>query len=103
MPRLYAGAELLVYPSLYEGFGLPPLETMGCGCPAIVADRTSLPEVVTAAGHRFDPHNGDELQALLQRAISRPFPLNPGFQRGQYSENAARDAYLSIFAELARR
>jgi glycosyltransferase involved in cell wall biosynthesis len=47
---LYAGAKVLVYPSLYEGFGLPPLEAMASGTPVIVSDRSTLPEVVGSAG-----------------------------------------------------
>jgi glycosyltransferase involved in cell wall biosynthesis len=50
LPKLYAGARLFVYPSLYEGFGLPPLEAMACGVPVIVSRRASLPEVVGDAG-----------------------------------------------------
>ncbi|HYC36634.1 MAG TPA: glycosyltransferase family 1 protein [Usitatibacter sp.] len=50
MPALYSGARAFVYPSLYEGFGLPPLESMACGVPAIVSDRACLPEIVGDAG-----------------------------------------------------
>ncbi len=50
MPALYSGAKLFVFPSLYEGFGLPPLEAMACGTAVVVANRTSLPEVVGDAG-----------------------------------------------------
>lgn len=50
LPALYSGARLFVYPSLYEGFGLPPLEAMACGVPVIASRRASLPEVVGNAG-----------------------------------------------------
>lgn len=50
MPAVYSGASMLVYPSHYEGFGMPPLEAMSCGVPVIAADNTSLPEVVGEAG-----------------------------------------------------
>jgi glycosyltransferase involved in cell wall biosynthesis len=50
MPAIYSGASMLVYPSHYEGFGMPPLEAMSCGIPVIVANNTSLPEVVGDAG-----------------------------------------------------
>jgi len=50
LPALYSGARLFVYPSLYEGFGLPPLEAMACGVPVIASNRASLPEVVGDAG-----------------------------------------------------
>ena len=54
---LYAGASMLVYPSLYEGFGLPPLEAMRSGTPVIVSNRSTLPEVVGDAGVLIDPHD----------------------------------------------
>ena len=50
LPALYSGAEWFVYTSQYEGFGLPPLEAMSCGCPVITSDNSSLPEVVDSAG-----------------------------------------------------
>lgn len=50
LPALYSGASLFVYPSLYEGFGMPPLEAMACGVPVITSDNSSLPEVVGDAG-----------------------------------------------------
>jgi alpha-1,3-rhamnosyl/mannosyltransferase len=55
LPRLYAGARMFVYPSLYEGFGLPPLEAMACAVPVIVSNRASLPEVVGNAGILTEP------------------------------------------------
>jgi len=63
---LYSGATALVYPSLYEGFGLPPLEAMQCGTPVITSNTSSLPEVVGDAGLLVDPGDGDALsQAML--------------------------------------
>jgi glycosyltransferase involved in cell wall biosynthesis len=59
LPKYYNAADLFVFPSYYEGFGLPPLEAMACGCPVIVANRTSLPEVIGDAGLLIDPD--DEL------------------------------------------
>lgn len=65
-PALYAGATVFVFPSLFEGFGLPPLEAMQCGTPVICANTTSLPEVVGSAGILVDPMDEDTLcQALL--------------------------------------
>ena len=55
LPALYSAAELFVYPSLYEGFGLPALEAMACGTPVIAANRSALPEVVGKAGLLVDP------------------------------------------------
>lgn len=58
---LYSGADFFVYPSLYEGFGLPPVEAMKCRVPVIVSDRSSLPEVVGDAGLYVDPTSLDDL------------------------------------------
>lgn len=63
---LYSGAMMFVYPSFYEGFGLPPLEAMQCGVPVITSNTSSLPEVVGEAGIMVDPEDGDALcQAML--------------------------------------
>jgi glycosyltransferase involved in cell wall biosynthesis len=57
IPVLYSGATALTFPSLYEGFGFPPLEAMSCGCPVISSDTSSLPEVVGQAGILIPPKN----------------------------------------------
>ena len=62
-PAMYSGASLYVFPSLYEGFGLPPLEAMSCGAPVVCSNRTSLPEVVGDAAITLDP---DDTQALVE-------------------------------------
>jgi glycosyltransferase involved in cell wall biosynthesis len=97
LPAIYAGAELFIYPSFYEGFGLPPMEAMGCGCPAIVADNSSLPEVVTDADYRFNAENPDALTTLLARAANVPMPLNPGFTPEQFNADAAARDYVNLF------
>jgi glycosyltransferase involved in cell wall biosynthesis len=62
---LLAGATLLAYPSRYEGFGLPPLEAMCCGCPVIAADAASIPEVCGDAALYFDPASPADLAGKL--------------------------------------
>ena len=69
LPALYSGALCFVYPSFFEGFGLPPLEAMQCGTPVITGDRTSLPEVVGDAGLLVDPFDTDALKEALTRLI----------------------------------
>jgi glycosyltransferase involved in cell wall biosynthesis len=66
---LYNHAELLVYPSLYEGFGLPPLEAMSAGCPVAVSKTSSLPEVVGDAGVYFDPLEVEEMAHAIFRIL----------------------------------
>jgi len=69
LPLLYNGASLFVYPSLYEGFGLPPLEAMACGCPVITSDISSLPEVVGDAGVMINPRSCDDLAGAIARVL----------------------------------
>lgn len=67
LSTLYSSAEWFVYTSAYEGFGLPPLEAMACGCPVIVSNNSSLPEVVGEAGIQIDWNNDDQhIQAYEQ-------------------------------------
>src|SRR4029453_1564667 len=72
LPALYSGAVCFVYPSYFEGFGLPPLEAMKCGTPVIVGNRTSLPEVVGDAGISVDPFDVDGLALAIERVIAAP-------------------------------
>ncbi|RME57156.1 glycosyltransferase family 1 protein, partial [Candidatus Parcubacteria bacterium] len=62
---LYSGAMMFVYPSFYEGFGLPPLEAMQCGVPVITSNTSSLPEVVGDAGIMVSPSDGDALSHAM--------------------------------------
>ena len=61
LPYLYSEAKLLIFPSLYEGFGSPPLEAMACGCPVIVSRAASLPEVCGDAAYYVDPLSVDSI------------------------------------------
>jgi alpha-1,3-rhamnosyl/mannosyltransferase len=72
LPDLYAGAALFVFPSLYEGFGLPPLEAMASGIPVIVSDRASLPEVVGAAGVTIDPEQPESTSTTMAALLEDP-------------------------------
>jgi glycosyltransferase involved in cell wall biosynthesis len=69
LPALYSGALCFVYPSYFEGFGLPPLEAMQCGTPVIVGDQTSLPEVVGDAGVLVDPFDVNDIAAAIEKVI----------------------------------
>ena len=68
--KLYNAADLFVYPSLYEGFGLPPLEAMACGCPVITSNTSSLPEVVGDAGIMIDPNDIDSLTESMHKILT---------------------------------
>lgn len=70
LPALYNGAAALVLPSHYEGFGLPALEAMACGTPTIVANRSSLPEVVGEAGMLIDPDDPANIADAIRRVLT---------------------------------
>jgi glycosyltransferase involved in cell wall biosynthesis len=70
--QVVQAASIFVYPSLYEGFGLPPAEAMACGLPVIVSDRSSLPEVVGEAGLQVDPKSAGDLAAAISRLLHEP-------------------------------
>lgn len=77
LPSLYNLADMFIFPSLYEGFGLPPLEAMACGCPVVVSNAASLPEVVEDAGILFNPSNASELSdAVNSIMLSRDLRHN---------------------------
>jgi len=84
LPGLYAGAEALIMPSLYEGFGLPVIEAMASGTPVVAADRAALPEVAGGAALLFDPDDPDAAGAALERALD-----DPGDLRARGLERAA--------------
>ncbi|MGH2597845.1 MAG: glycosyltransferase family 4 protein [Dehalococcoidia bacterium] len=77
---LYNGALAFVYPSLYEGFGLPVLEAMACGTPVVTADRTSLPEAAGDAAILVDPYNTDAIGRGIRRVIEDA-PLREDLRR----------------------
>ena len=70
LPILYSGSEAFVYPSLYEGFGLPPLEAMSCKTPVITSNLTSIPEVTADAAILIDPFNKDQLKEALLKVLN---------------------------------
>ena len=72
LPYLYAGADLFVYPSFYEGFGLPPLEAMACGTPVITANNSSIPEVTGDAAVLINPHDMYDLAGAMEKVLNNP-------------------------------
>jgi glycosyltransferase involved in cell wall biosynthesis len=69
LAKLYNAAELFVYPCLYAGFGLPPLESMACGTPVVTSNNSSIPEVVGKAGVLIDPYNVQELAEAMENVL----------------------------------
>jgi glycosyltransferase involved in cell wall biosynthesis len=70
LPSLYRGAEALIFPSLYEGFGLPLLEAMACGTPVVTANTTALPEVAGGAALLVDPTSVEQIAEAMKRIVS---------------------------------
>jgi glycosyltransferase involved in cell wall biosynthesis len=99
LANLYTHAKLLVYPSLYEGFGIPPLEAMSCGCPVICSNTSSIPEVVGAAGLYFDPQSPPDIAKTILEVLEdsgrRSKLISHGYERiKQFSwERCARETY----------
>jgi glycosyltransferase involved in cell wall biosynthesis len=97
LPALYSGAVCFVYPSYFEGFGLPPLEAMKCGAPVIVGNQTSLPEVVGDAALTVDPFDVSSIAAAIERLIN---DLN---LRRELSVKGQKRAEMFDWRETARR
>ena len=97
LPALYSAADVFVYPSLYEGFGLPPLEAMACGTPVIASTASSLPEVVGDAALLVDPLHTGELVMALRRVLT-----DGALHQHLASAGVVRAAHFS-WAETARR
>ena len=70
LPLLYAGAALFVYPSAYEGFGLPPIEAMACGVPVVVSSQSCLPEVTQGAALMVDPGDTEAFCSALVKGLT---------------------------------
>jgi glycosyltransferase involved in cell wall biosynthesis len=102
---LYNAARLLVHPSFYEGFGLPPLEAMTCGTPAIVSNVSALPEVVGDAAQLVDPHDIDGLTVAMWRLLTddglRDSFIAKGFKRADmFSWQRAAEETLSVYRRV---
>jgi glycosyltransferase involved in cell wall biosynthesis len=104
-PGLYAGAQAFLFPSLYEGFGMPPLEAMACGTPVIVAAASSLPEVVGDAGCMVEPMDAEAIAGYMHalasdREYSDSLRLR-GFERAkQFSWDKSVEALFKVYRGL---
>ncbi len=105
LPVLYSAATCFAFASLYEGFGLTPLEAMACGAPVVCSDRTSLPEVVGTAGILVNPEDPDRVGAAIQRVLTTPKLQEDLRARGlarvkQFSWNQAAVETSTLYAEV---
>jgi glycosyltransferase involved in cell wall biosynthesis len=104
LPIWYSAAELFVYPSRYEGFGLPPLEAMACGTPVIVSDQSSLPEVVGHAGVQLPPDDPALWAQTIAELLASPARLEAMREAGlERTRSFGWDATARATAELYRQ
>lgn len=108
LAHLYHTAQLLVYPSLYEGFGLPPLEAMACGCPAVVSQAASLPEVCGDAAYYVDPFQPEDIARGIMEVLADSRLKQTLREKGRervrlFSWRRSAEKVLKMIAQLERR
>jgi glycosyltransferase involved in cell wall biosynthesis len=108
LPTLYSLADIFVYPSLYEGFGIPPLEAMACGTPVACSGTSSLPEVVGDAALLFNPLDepeiADAMALLLTDSELRSQLVTRGLQRAaQFTWEQAAESTIAVYRDVAAR
>jgi glycosyltransferase involved in cell wall biosynthesis len=107
LPIIYNCATLFVFPSYYEGFGLPPLEAMACGCPVVVSNAASLPEVCGDAAYYVDPRNVESISEGIYRVLTdenlRNTLILKGLERIKlFSWEKAAKEVLNVFDEILK-
>jgi len=100
--RLYRTAAALVFPSLYEGFGTPPLEAMACGCPVACSDVCSLPELTGDAAALFDPTSAEAIAEGVERALAdQGLPARGLARAATFTWDASARAHEAVYCGLA--
>jgi glycosyltransferase involved in cell wall biosynthesis len=100
VPALYSAAALMVFPSLFEGFGIPLIEAMACGCPIAAADATTIPEVTNGAALLFDPLDPEAMARAIHTGLSEPELMADLVKRGR--QQAGRFDWQRIVADTIR-
>src|SRR6185369_2609693 len=107
LPALYSGALCFVYPSYFEGFGLPPLEAMKCGTPVIVGNKTSLPEVVGDAALAVDPFDVDAIAGAIKKVVNdsamrRELSIKGQERASEFTWRETAKKTLAVYKEVAK-
>ena len=107
LPAIYRRARAMVFPSLFEGFGTPPLEAMACGCPVAASDRGALAEICGDAAAPLDPEDPDSIAAAIERVTGdealRERLSAAGLKRAaSFTWKAAADSHRAIYARAAK-
>ncbi len=107
LPAYYSGADVFVLPSLYEGFGFPPLEAMACGCPAVTSNTSSLSEVVGDAGIMVDPYDTDSLAQAMRQVLTnnelRADMVRKGLEQAKkFSWEKAAEQTQEVYNKMAK-
>ncbi|MBI3814825.1 MAG: glycosyltransferase family 4 protein [Nitrospinae bacterium] len=105
---LYNGANIFVYPSFYEGFGLPPLEAMACGCPVVVSNVASLPEACGDAAYYINPYNINSIAEGIYKVITDGNLKQELIQKGlkqvkMFNWDKTAKQYLSILEDVIQK
>ncbi len=108
LAELYAGATAFIYPSLYEGFGIPPLEAMSMGCPVVCSNTSSLPEVVGDAAETFDPQDVEQMRLAIEHVVGSPTFAGILIERGRerakrFSWQNCADQTLAVYHQTLSR
>jgi glycosyltransferase involved in cell wall biosynthesis len=105
LPKLYAKALVFVFPSLYEGFGLPILEAFAAGCPAALSNASCFPEIAGDGAVYFDPYSIEDMRSILEKLMTSPSLQRDLMQRGKeqvqkYSWKKCVEKTAAIYREL---
>lgn len=104
LAKLYRSAALLVFPSLYEGFGLPPLEALASGCPVVAARTGSIPEICGSAAVYFDPESAESIAAGVTEGLARAAELSQlgPARAAEFTWANCVDVHVELYEQLSR-
>jgi len=102
---LYKNASLFVFPSFYEGFGIPPLEAAACGCPLVVSNVSSLPEIYGDAAYYVDPYDVENITEGMYKVLTdnklRMKLIQNGLERVKmFSWDISAKKHINVFEEV---